>query len=277
MKVMLKWVLPALFIVLAFLNIGNNSAHKFLSDISADMLASQLLLIEIKSVATPLIADVPLLKDSSQEILYGYNKVVHYLTISNGLALLQIALLNLSRLLVIKILLVILFIGSFIPAISRTCQRWLIIGLFICPGLGIYINGIHYLSNASNVETGTTLKAELAQTHDMINAQKAKQKTYLQKLQDEQKSKHHGKLTLGDKIEDEIIKVADDVVDEIEKIGLDFLDIVKSSTNKLIGMGVQLLVNIGLLFLLLPLAYFYLLNILIKKFFIYNQTQQKTK
>ncbi len=279
MKIILKWVLPGLLIILSFLDIAYHSAYEFVSTISADMLSSQLLLLEIKSLATPLIADIPFLKDSPEEIFYGYNKVIHYLTVSNGLTLLQIALLDVSRLLIVKIALVLLFAGTFIKSISTTCYRWLVIALFITPGLSLYINIIHYVSHASQVETGNSLKQELQQTQDKIDAQKKKQQSYLQQLEAQQKSKHHGRLTFGDKVEDEVIKLADDVKDEVQKLGAEFMDVVKFSTDKLIGMGVQMLVNVTLLFALMPLAYFFVLSTLFKRYFIYrkNQSNQESK
>ncbi len=269
-KHILAALVAALLIVASFLNLFYQPALEFQTQASKDVLASVAVLSEVEAATIPIAESIPLVKDWAHTYEDDFNKLLQYLDISSIMILLQLTLLELSRWMLFKWAMVVLFIGLWIPAIRSVCMKLLILALLISPGISIYTYAMQGVVKTMDMDLGSELHKSLQATKDSINAQKTMHQNKLDSLENYQRSEHEGKLSFGDRIKDGLIKATYNVEDAVSKIGHEVLDILRFASHNAVRIGLAILVNIFVVFVLMPLLFWYIFGLFLKRLFNYS-------
>lgn len=260
-----------ILIVISFFNPFYNSSVAFEDKASKEITESILILEEIETLTIPLAENVPFLKSWAHTYENDFDKLLSYLNFSDLLMLLQLGILKLSEWWLFKAVLIIAFIGLFVKESKLISKNVLIVALMITPGLGIYTQFMSGITNQMEIDLGTELKSHLQATKDSISSKKQVNKSALDSLEAVQKEKHKGKLSVFNKVEDEVISLSDKISDEINKLGKDLLDILRFAGNHGLELAVSLLGNIIIIFGILPVLFWYLISLALKRLFNYNK------
>ncbi|HAD97527.1 MAG TPA: hypothetical protein DCG19_08980 [Cryomorphaceae bacterium] len=267
-------ILLAILIAASFLNLFYKDALEFQNSASKEVLASVAILSEIEGLTIPLAESIPLLKDWAHTYEDDFNKLLNYLDISSMMILLQLTLLEISQWMLFKWAMVVLFIGLFIPALRSTSFKLLVLALMISPGLSIYTSAMQGVVKTVDMNLGGELNQSLEATRDSINARKQMHQSRLDSLESYQESEHHDHLTLGDRIEDGVLKTTYNVEDDLDKIGKEILDILRFAAQNGVRLAIAALVNILIVFGLMPLLFWYVFSLFLKKLFGYGRPLQ---
>lgn len=259
-------------IILSFFNPFYNSSIAFEDNASKEITESILILEEIETLTIPLAENVPFLKSWAHTYENDFDKLLSYLNFADLLMLLQLGILKLSEWWLFKVILVLCFIGMFISQSKPICKKVLIIGLMITPGLGIYTQFMSGICHQMEMDLGSELKSQLQATKDSINSKKVINKEALDSLETIQKSKHKGKLSIFNKVEDDVIKVSDKLSEEVSTLGKDLLVILRFTGNHGLELAVALLTNVLIIFGLLPVLFWYLISLALKRLFNYSKS-----
>lgn len=263
-------VILATLIVISFTNLFYNSAIEFEEKVAKEIAESILILQEIESISIPLAESIPFLKSWAGSYQHDFEKLLSYLNFSYMLLLIQYTLLKLSHWWLFKVGLLLLFIGLFVPRTRNISFKLLVLGLIISPGLSIYTQFMAATTHQLKLDTGHELKTYLNNTRDSIRTQKDAKLAKLDSLESKQRAKHGGKLNIFNKVEDEAIKLTINVTSEVEKLGGEFLDILRFASNHSLGLAVTLLSNILIVFFVLPVLFWYLFSLWLKRLFGYD-------
>lgn len=264
-------VILGVLIIISFTNLFYKSSMDFEEKASKEVAESILILHEIESLSIPLAESIPFLKSWAGTYQHDFEKLLSYLHISYLLLLVQFTLLKLSHWWLFKAMLVLLFAGLFFPKWWNMSFKLLVLGLIISPGLSIYTQFMEATTHQLKLDTGGELKTYLSNTRDSIKVKKAGQLAKLDSLKSRQRAKHGGKLNIFNKVEDEAIKLTIDVTSEIEKLGGEFLDILRFAGNHSLGLAVTMLSNILIVFFVLPILFWYLFSLWLKRLFGYSK------
>lgn len=264
-------IILGVLIAISFTNLFQKSAIEFEEKAAKEIAESILILEEIESLSIPLAENIPFLKTWANTYEKDFDKLLSYLNISYLLLLVQFTLLKLSHWWLFKAALVLFFIGLFIPAYRGISFKLLVLGLIISPGLSIYTQFMSAASQQLKLDTGNELKTYLSNTRDSVMVKKTANLAKLDSLESKQRARHDGKLNIFNKVEDEVIKLSIDVKSEVEKLGGEFLDILRYASNHSLGLAVALLSNILILFFVLPILFWYLFSLWLKRLFGYDR------
>ncbi len=232
-------------------------------------------LYELETVVLPLAESIPIIKSWGSGIERDFNSVLSYLNTADVIILIQMILLKISHWWVFKVILVICFAGLFLPDYNKLAKKLLIIGLLISPGIAMYSLSLAHVSHELNIDLGSELKNHLTATKDSINTKKSAQQEKLDNLIAKQKEKNKGKLNVFNKVEDDLIKGKDEVTDELEKIGKEVIQVLSFAGQHGLELAVALIGNIVVIFLVLPLLFWYIIGVTIKRNFGYGAILEK--
>jgi hypothetical protein len=264
----------ALFLLAVSLISGLEShSEDFVTSASEKVMASVGLIVELKILLGSL-GGIPVIGSFSESLASIFDSLFHYASISGMLILLQLLMLALSQSMVLKVVGVLLIAGLFLKKYELIAFKWLLVLLVVCPGLSLYVSVINYATTNSKLDLGSELHQTLTETHqqfvakqDSIESQNKERVTEQLKKQTA-KGKNH--LNIFQRIEDKTIEETEKVG---AKIGEDFKALkiyMKAVGKKLVVLVINTLVNILLVFLVLPLGYFYGVKMLINKLFKFN-------
>ena len=160
-------------ILLSILTPIASIALNYLTDTSEKMLASLVIVADLNILAGSVESSrIPILSGTAKGLSETLSDTFNYLTMSNILVFIQIVLVKLSKSWFIKILSLLLVAALFLKRYNITVTKILILVLMINPGLPVYVNAIHYLQQAAQLDPGLSLHEELAQTREKFEAQK---------------------------------------------------------------------------------------------------------
>ncbi|WP_186756752.1 hypothetical protein [Echinicola salinicaeni] len=256
-----------ILVIASFFNLLYGTAESFQSQASKELLTSTAIISQIEAIILPLAESIPLIKNWSYTIEDDFQKLLSYLEVANILVLIQYSLLKLSHWMFFKWITLITFAALFWPPIRLYAFRILILLLMISPGLNIFSSLSAGIVSQTNIDLGTELKSHLAATKDTIDQKKSFQQLKLDSLKSKQAEKHDGKLTFLDKVEDKAIKTTDNIENEVSKLGSDFLAIIRFASQHAVELAMNMLVNIIIIFVFLPLLYWYMFTLILKKLF----------
>ncbi len=276
MNVKTKLIISGVSVILiglSFLNSFSTDALNFLVSTSEDMLVSLGILTDLK-LAANVSHSVPLVGHVSSSALTTLDKAFNYISLANALVVAQIILLNLSKSLLFKIIGLLCIVGLFITKTSKTAYKTLIMTLLICPGIAIYINVLQYVSTEAKLNLGTTLKTELKETQDKYHSKKdaLQKKIDLKHTKELNAAKAKGKTHIGlikrieDGIENTVSKTAVTVEEGISE-GVDLIHFLSKKINEIL---INLIVTILIVFLVLPLLYFYIIKLALLRLFAFE-------
>lgn len=258
-----------IFILSSIFDIFYQSAINFEEQAAKEILLSKTALSELENLTIPIVEDIPFLKSWGSSYQVNFDKILSYLNLSALLILIQMTLLKLSHWWVFKFILVISFAGLFISETKVFAKKVVIIGLLISPGISVYTTFLSGVTQELSLDMGKKLQSHFEAAQDSLNTKKLTQQDRLDSLKSIQRSKHNGKLDIFNKVEDDLLKGEEEVKDELDKIGKDLLIILRYASQHGLELAVSLLGNILVIFLILPLAYLYIIGIALKRLFGY--------
>lgn len=258
-----------IFILSSIFDIFYQRAINFEDQAAKEILLSKTALSELENLTIPIVEDIPFLKSWGSSYQVNFDKILSYLNLSALLILIQMTLLKLSHWWVFKLILVISFAGLFFSQTKEFAKKVVIIGLLISPGISVYTTFLSGVTQELSLDMGKKLQSHFEAAQDSLNTKKLTQQDRLDSLKSIQRSKHNGKLDIFNKVEDDLIKGEEEVKDELDKIGKDLLIILRYASQHGLELAVSLLGNILVIFLILPLAYLYIIGIALKRLFGY--------
>ena len=269
--------ISVILIALSFLHTFSTDALNFLVTTSEDMLASLGILTDLKLVADAS-HSVPLVGKVSTSAITTLDKAFNYISLANAMVVAQIILLNLSKSVLFKAIGLLCIGGLFIKRTSAMAYKVLVMTLLICPGIAIYINILKYVSTEAQLNLGTSLKKELKATHEKYNSKKdeLQKKIDLKHAQELQEAKAKGKDHVGllKRIEDGIENTVSKTAVTVEEGVSEGSDVVHFLGKKIDEMLINLIVTILIVFLVLPLLYFYIIKLALMRLFAFELNNQ---
>ncbi len=265
-------IISGVLITLACTNILVNPAIDFLSDINGDMMLSLGIAMELKSiVAGTDISKIPLIGGLSSQLQDIFTRTINYLTFANVVVGVQTILVNMSKSLLFKILPIIFLAGLFLKKYKQIALKFLIIILLINPGLSLYVNGIKYVSQSMELNLGSDLNKHLSSIKNKYEERhkklKSKQEIKKEKQLERARKKGHKGIGIFRKAEDAVENTIEDVGVDIGQGVSEIFEVLKNGKKELMKLILNMISNLIVLFLILPLFYFYILSFLLKKFF----------
>ncbi len=272
-------VITLVFVILAFSNILVTPAIDFLSGVNSDMMLSLGVAMELKSIATSIDnSNIPLVGGLATELEDIFTRAINYLTFANIVIAVQTILVNLGKSLLFKLLPLLFLAGLFLKKYKQLALKLLIISILINPGLSLYVNGINYVSNTMELDLGSSLHEHLStiktkyedKREKVISKQEARKKRQLEKA----KKRGHQDISAFKKVEDAVVNKIEDVGVDVEEGFSETLEILKEGKKELMKLLINMVSNLIVLFLILPLLYFYLMSFLLKRFFHFSGLSQ---
>lgn len=265
-------VITTILIILAFSNILVDPAIDFLSSVNSDMMLGLGVAMELKSIATSIDnSNIPLIGGLATELEDIFSRAVNYLTFANIVIGVQTILVNMGKALLFKILPIIFLACLWIKKYKQFAVKLLIISLLINPGLSLYVNGIHYVSDTMELDLGSKLHRHLSliknkyeEKREKVTAkQEARKKRQLEKA----RKKGHKDIGLIKKVEDVVVNKVEDIGVDVEEGFSEAFEVLKEGKKELMKLIINMASNLVVLFLILPLLYFYIMGLVLKKFF----------
>ncbi|WP_160114816.1 hypothetical protein [Aquimarina sp. AU474] len=265
-------IISIILITLGCTNILVNPAINFLSDVNSDMMLSLGLAMELKSIVSGTdISKIPLIGGVTSELQDIFTRTINYLTFANIVIGVQTILVNMSKSLLIKIIPVFFLAGLFLKKYKQIALKLLIIILLINPGLSLYVNGIKYISQSMELNLGSNIHQHLSLIKNKYKEKREKIKSKQEIRKEEQlkkaKEKGHKGIGIFTKAEDAVKNTVEDIGVDIGQGVSETFDVLKNGKKELMKLILNMISNLVVLFLILPLFYFYILSFLLKKFF----------
>ncbi len=268
------WIIfvTMILVIVAFSNVLVTSAIDFLSSVNSNMMLGLGLAMELKSIATSIDnSNIPLIGGLATELEDIFTKAINYLTFSNIVIAIQTILVKMGKSVLFKLLPFIFLAGIFIEKYKQLAIKLLIVALLINPGLSLYVNGIHYVSDVMELDLGSELHEHLSTIKNKYDAKrkkvKSKQETRKERQLERSKEKGHKDISVFKKVEDAVVNKVEDVGVDVEEGFSETFEILKEGKKELMKLIINLASNLIVLFLILPLLYFYLMSFVLKKFF----------
>ena len=268
------WILivTSILIIIGFTNLLTTPAIDFLTNVNSDMMLSLGIAMELKSIASSVDSSkIPLIGGLATELEDIFTRAINYLAFSNIVLGVQTILVNMGKSLLFKILPIFFLAGVFFKKYNQIALRLLIISLLINPGLALYVNGIHYVSDTMELSLGSDLHKQLSEIKNKYEAKKeklkAKQESKKENQLEKAKEKGHNDINLFKKVEDAVVDKVEDVGVDVSEGVSETFQILKEGKKELMKLILNMVSNLAVLFLILPLLYFYIMGLVLKKFF----------
>ena len=278
-KLIFFQVIALILLVIVFSDIAVKHALDFVIGAEATSLKS-LGLIEELVIGARMGASsgIPLISGSFKAVADSFvqgSKWVEYCSMILGA---QILLVTFTKTLVLKIAVIPLWIGVFIPGIRSTCSKLLIFFFLINPGLPLFINACEALAHEIDLDTGNKLQARLESNYNLYQAQEEKHQKELKELEAKQAKENGGKENIFQRLGDDVISTVHKVEDKAQLVYSDTESVLKASSKELVSEAVHLFARILTVFVLLPFGYFYFIKAVLKEQFNFNiSLSPKTK
>lgn len=266
------FVLSLILAIVGFSNLLVTPAIDFLSDINSDMMLGLGIAIELKSIASGIDSSgIPLVGGVATEISDIFTRAISYLTFANIVIAVQTILVNMGKSLFFKILPFVFLIGVFLKNYNKIALKLLLIALLINPGLSMYVNGIHYVSDTMQLDLGSSLHEHLSSIKNKYQEKREKVETKQEERKEKQleKAKERGHKGIGifRKVEDAVVNKVEDIGVDVEEGFSEAFEVLKEGKKEIMKLIINMISNLIVLFLILPLLYFYIMSFLLKKFF----------
>ncbi len=280
MQTFLKKFWPAalfgILIFASFQNIYFEDAFKFQSKAAKEIVVTTVVVAEIETLVLPLTESIPVLKGWANSYQNDFDKLLNYLEAASLMIGLQLTLLALSKSMVLKWLAVILLLGLFLEKTKARVLPLLLLVLMINPGLSLYTKLMEATVVQSHFNLGGDLQKHLNATKDSIQGKHAIHQAKLDSLKARQMAAHGGKLTLVNKVEGAFIKDKNELTDDIDKIGRDIIDVLRFAGKHSIQLAINMIINIIIVFVLMPLLFWFVFAQIIKRLFRTNSIKPIT-
>ncbi|WP_103866485.1 hypothetical protein [Aquimarina sp. I32.4] len=112
----------------------------------------------------------------------------------------------------------------------------LIIFLLVNPGISLYVNGIHYVSDTMKLDLGSSLHVHLSSIKNKYEEKKekvtSKQETQKKRQLEKAKKKGHKNIDLFKEIEDAVVNKVEDVGLDIEEGASEAFEVLKEGKKE---------------------------------------------
>jgi len=267
------------YMAITFSNALVAPALDFLTDVSNEMVEALGFSLELKSLTYSLeSANIPFTTGTTEGLSETFDKAINYLTFTNVVVVVQMILVNMGKSLFFKLVPILLLVGYFIKKYSQMAVRLLIIALLINPGLSLYVNGMEYVAASMEMDLGTSLHAHLGKIREKYDKKKEEYEAKLENKEQGQlekdKEKGRDQLSLSQKVEDKVEEVSMDAKIDIQEGVAMLTEALKEGRKELTKLIINLISSVIVLFMLLPLLYFYMINFILKKFFHFSMLKE---
>lgn len=258
---LIVFIIACTLIILSFNHTTAQQGEYFLMDTSEKLLASLNCVTEMKSLASVATSShIPVISGAAESISKILDKIFGYLMLTNILVLIQIVLMQLCQLTIIKLCAIgTLFLGFF-KKTHKIGLRWLVVFLLINPGMSLYLSSLKHISHHTQIKTLDILHNDLKETKNEF------QKKHILRINHEEQLK---KENLLEKVAHALIHPISSIAEHIINDFKFFTEFTKKAGFDLIKKSMHVLVANIILFFLLPLLYFYIFLIALKKLFFF--------
>jgi lysozyme len=269
-----------LLCIASFTDLLTTPAFTFLTSVSEKALLSLEIVADLKLAAgAGSSTNIPLLSGTFESASALLDQGLTHLQWINLMLIGQMILLNLSKSWILKVLLLISLLSLAIAYKHRQLAiKFLLIFLFINPGLPAYVLGVKYMAQQSQIDLGISLHDDLQQIKGRYEKQKTQIKDEMDALKQQQfeeaqaKGKDH--LSFFTKVKDFFKEEGMLFKNDLSLVSQEGLAIIRDGSQLLIAKTINLLTQVIFLFVLLPIGYFYLFRTLIKNLSL-SQTKEK--
>lgn len=251
-KKVVVWVVLALFVAVVLTNLFYNYSLTFLNE----TFNYSLINLSLVSTLKILTGFFEFLRGFSEII----DKIFNYFLVINFLIFSQTTLLKLSSLIVVRLVILLVFVLTFIKPLRSLFIKILIVLFFFNPGLSIYVSCIKVVSDSVNLELGKNVNTKFEELNNIL-----KKDDLLEPENSKTNNKNFFENT-KEFFKDPVKNLATNIK---EKLSL-FI----TYTSKLLQVAIELsivyFVNTMILFFALPVIYFFVLYLYIRRSFFKN-------
>ncbi|WP_422360454.1 hypothetical protein [Reichenbachiella sp.] len=166
-------ILVVILIGISVLGLFEKQALTFVSGVFEKNLRFIELTAEVKLVISGLSSiKLPFIEGMTSDLDQGLGKVLEYLLITDIISFLQVMLLSISKSWMLKLIMVVLFLLSFVKSTKAICTKLLILSLSLSPGLAIYSLGVQQLAKQSSIDFGEKYLKKLETQVDGLKSDK---------------------------------------------------------------------------------------------------------
>lgn len=271
-KNLILFVVAFILILIGSTNLVSRPALSFLNKIIEEMFVSLGLALELKSIALSVEnSKIPVVGGFALELVEILNKVIDYLTFSNIVITSQKLFVKLGQSLFFKLLPVVFLLGIYWEKYRLLFVKILMVALMINPGIALYVNGIQYVSTVMKISMASPLKKHLEKTELKFDEKKKRneEKQIERKKKQLKKALHkgHKEINLFEKTEDFIFDKTQDVGNVVQKDVSEAYILLKEGKKEMLDLVINMISNVIFLFVILPLVYFYMMKIVLRKTF----------
>lgn len=242
---------------LAFSDAAFTPAREFVDSTAKAALVNLGITAGLKMIA----AAVPLMGGFS-DIL---DRILNMLLIANGLVILLAILMKACGVLALKILTGIVLCLTFFPVTRKLSVKFLIILLFINPGLPLYILGTNAVARMAGFDKGSNLNAQLTQVQNLEFDQNGA-------ITPEEAS---GKKAPADEPPRTLLSNIMSFFRNLQNSSASLLseqykqtkDFLIQSAQRIFDASIRYLINIFIFFFVIPALYFWIGYLLVRSFF----------
>ena len=160
-------------VIIAITGVLEKNSLSYIKDISEKNLGFLGLVLEIKLILSGITDFVPFLKEHNGTLSESLEKAEHYLLVVNVVSLVQLMLLELSKVWLFKVVLAVLFLATFLKPSKNLSTKFLILFLAVSPGLQIFSVTMHQISKTSSIDYGEQYLTELKSSVKKMQTEKA--------------------------------------------------------------------------------------------------------
>jgi hypothetical protein len=167
-------VLAMVCLVMALTGTFHDRAFAFLKTVAEQNLRAHSLLDDMRQILAGISqVQIPFVSGDTAEISAGLEQVESYLHWTKLLSVLQLMFLMVGKSLLLKVLLLVLFVFSFVPGTKVVCSRLLLLALAINPGLSMFTVTVNYITREAAISQDGSSLSQLQQTVDSLHSEKA--------------------------------------------------------------------------------------------------------
>jgi len=267
-------VVASLLLIITFTGLFEGRAINFLKSVSEDNLRYLGLVGEIKLLlASVSSTQVPFISGETGELNEGLDKSQNYLMVVNVISLTQLLLLTISKSILLKIVLVILFGLSLLPSTKVVSSKLLILALAINPGLSMFSVVVQQISKEATISFGTPYLSQLNQLTDSLRKEKA---SLMQEYDQKMTEINNG--SRGVKV---LSRLREDISYDVQKLKLNISgdythlrQVIRDAGDELFRKLFIFCTSVLFCQLILPIGYVILIAILFKSLFPNFNAQQ---
>ncbi len=259
-------LVTGLFLVLALLGTFQHQALAFAEDVLTKNIKFTAFISELRLILAGISKiDIPFVAGHTNNLVETLEKAQDRLLQSDGIIFVQVMLLSISKSVVVKGILVLLFIGTFIKSMRAIASRLLVLGLAITPGLAIFTLFVYTLAGASKIDFGHAYLSKLEASVNKVRSEKAKlMEAHIQQQKDtDGGKKKHGLKRLTQDVAYDFKKAALGVRGDFSELRLLISEAGHSILSKVVNFGNMII----FCFLILPFGYVVILFTLYKSLF----------